>query len=86
MTRFVISRRATNDASESSTRAEVDAVLEQQGIRIVQDDRDQLLVDSTDDQAKALADVLHGWAVAPEREYDYPRRNPALRNPKKLFE
>jgi hypothetical protein len=85
--RFVISRLAkTHDAPEPSTRTEVDALLEQQGIEVVQADRDQLLVDSTDDQAKALADSLRGWAVAPEREYDYPRRNPALRNPKKLFE
>lgn len=86
MARFVISRRAKKDDAASSTRAQVDALLQQQGIGIVRDDRDQLLVDSTDDQAKAVADGLRGWVVAPEREYDYPRRNPALRNPKKLFE
>ena len=87
MARFVISRRAKTDAAAaSSTRAQVDALLQQHGIAIVRDDRDQILVDSTDDQAKALAVGLRGWVVARERKYDYPRRNPALRSPKKLFE
>ena len=86
MARFVLSRSTKSEtASKRLSSARVHDLIEAQGIGIVERMDGGILIDCTAAQAKALGDRLRGWVLAPEMEYDYPRRNPALQNPQKLF-
>jgi hypothetical protein len=73
--RFVISRRAKTKAHSAQ---EVEDLATQDGFAVLRSDEDAVLVDGDDAKAKPLGRKLRGWVVAPERDYAYPRRNPAL--------
>lgn len=75
MARFVISRRAKTKAH---TAEEVEDLATQHGFAVLRSEENAVLVDGDDAKAKALGKKLRGWGVAPEREYAYPKRNPAL--------